>query len=129
MSETDRSPVIPKYPAGLKARGKRLWDDLHRTGDFTGCPETEKVAEEACYLADEIARLRRVIRKAGADTRVTGYNGQPVSMPEVADLQRNQSLLLQMLKALRMPDEDGGDGTRMTRSQVGKVAASARWHG
>lgn len=37
------------------------------------------VIEQACYLADEIDRQRRTIRKAGTDTRVTGSQGQPVS--------------------------------------------------
>ena len=129
MAETDEdSPVvIPKYPRGLKARGKRLWRELHGSGDFSSCPETQMVAEEACYLADEIERLRRLVHVAGEDTRVRGSQGQPVSMPEVADLRNNQSLLLSMLKSIRMPDEPG-EG-RLTRSQVGKIGATARWHG
>jgi hypothetical protein len=126
MPETDDSPAIPKFPRGLKTRGKRLWSELHTSGDFSGCPETQMVAEEACYLADEIERLRRVVRGAGEDTRVRGSQGQPVSMPEVADLRNNQSLLLSMLKSIRMPDD--GEG-RLTRSQVGKIGATARWHG
>jgi hypothetical protein len=128
MAETAEPPPIPKYPRGLKARGKRLWRELHTTGDFTGCPETQMVAEEACYLADEIERLRAIVRSAGEDTRVAGYNGQPTSMPEVDDLRKSQSLFLSMLKSIRMPDADDGDG-KLTRSQVGKIAASARWHG
>ncbi len=123
---TENASVTPKYPPGLRARGKRLWRDLHASADFAGCPETQLVAEEACYLADDIERLRRVVQAAGEDTRVTGYNGQPVSMPEVSDLRSSQQLLLSMLKSLRLPDDDGGDG-KLTRSQVGKVAADARW--
>lgn len=75
MPETDEKPPIPKHPPGLRARGKRFWEELHATGDFRGCPETELVAEEACYLADEVARQRQLIRKAGKDTRIKGYNG------------------------------------------------------
>src|SRR4051812_13748610 len=78
---------------------------------------------EACYLADEIKRLRDIIRKDGADTRVSGYNGQPVSMPEKTDLQRNQQLLLSMLKAIRVDD----DGDKLTRSHLGVMGADARW--
>lgn len=128
MPENDAdSPVIPKHPAGLKARGKRLWTDLHTSGDFSGSPETVAVIEEACYLADEIKRLRDIVRKAKADTRLAGYNGQLVSMPEMADMQKNQGLLLQMLKAIRVTDDDAGG--KLTRSQVGAIAASARWRG
>ena len=125
MFETDDEPEpIPKYPPFLKARGKRLWDDLHVSANFTGCPETQLIAEEACYLTDEIARLRRIVRAAGADTRVVGYNGQPVSAPEVDDLRKNQALLLSMLKSLRMPEDDDG---KLTRSQIGRLGAAARW--
>ncbi|ORV16049.1 hypothetical protein AWB96_08660 [Mycobacteroides chelonae] len=81
------------------------------------------VIEEACYLADEIKRLRTLIGKAGADTRIPGYNGQLVSMPEMSDLQRNQQLLLSMLKSIRV--DDGDD--RMSRSQIGRKGAAARW--
>lgn len=127
MAGTDENEVvIPKYPQGLKARGKRLWRELHETADFTACPETRIAAEEACYLTDEIERLRRIVRAAGTDTRVAGYNGQPASMPEADDLRKNQTILLSMLKSLRLPDDEGGDG-KMTRSQAGKVAAAARY--
>ncbi|ORA59308.1 hypothetical protein [Mycobacteroides franklinii] len=65
---------------------------------------------------------------AGEDTRVKGYNGQSVPMQEVDDLRKSQSLLLSMIKSLRMPEECNGDG-KLTRSQVGRIAADARWHG
>ncbi|OPE55768.1 hypothetical protein BV510_03400 [Mycolicibacterium diernhoferi] len=115
---------MPKYPTGLKARGRRLWRELHEAADFGDSPEARLIAEEACYLADEIERLRRIVRKAGADTRVTGYNGQPVSMPEADDLRKNQGILLSMIKSLRLPDDDD---TRLTRSEIGKRGADARW--
>lgn len=124
MTETER---VPPFPTGLKARGKRLWADMHNSGDFSGCPEMVTVIEEACYLADEIERLRKLIRKAGNDTRVDGYNGQPVSMPEIADLHRNQNTLLAYLKTVRVdPDDVDSDG-KLTRSQIGQMGAAARW--
>jgi hypothetical protein len=103
MPETLEIPDVPKYPRGLKARGKRLWRELHQSADFSSCPETLVVAEEACYLADEVDRLRQLVHAAGPDTRVTGYNGQPVSMPEVDDLRKSQTLLLSMLKSRGYP--------------------------
>lgn len=125
MPETDETPTIPKYPPGLKARGKRLWRELHTTANFADCPETQLIAEEACYLTDEIARQRRIVRAAGAATRVVGYNGQPVSMPEVDDLRKNQALLLSMLKSLRIPEDNDG---KLTPSQIGELGAKARWN-
>ena len=124
MSEIDD---LPKYPPGLRSRGKRLWRELHESADFSGCPETLVIAEEACYLTDEIARLRRIVRKAGNDTRTAGYNGQLVSVPEVDDLRKSQTILLAMLKALQLPDD--GDGEGLTRSQIGRIGARARWSG
>ncbi|BBB42652.1 hypothetical protein [Mycobacteroides abscessus] len=121
MPET--TPQIPKYPPGLRARGKRLWNDVQTSGDFSGAPETMMVIEEACYLADEIGRQRKTIRKAGTDTRIKGYNGQLVSMPEIADRQRNQQLLLSMLKSIRVDDPDG----KLTPSEIGRRGAAARW--
>ncbi|WP_146190912.1 hypothetical protein [Mycobacteroides abscessus] len=121
MPET--TPQIPKYPPGLRARGKRLWNDLHTSLDVSDNPETAMVIEEACYLADEIDRQRRMIRKAGTDTRVSGSQGQPVSMPEIADRQRNQQLLLSMLKSIRVDDPDG----KLTPSEIGRRGAAAKW--
>jgi hypothetical protein len=127
--ETNALPAIPPYPPDLKSRGRgrRLWRELHRSADFQSCPETVLIAEEACYLADEIERQRGIIRDAGDNTRVVGSQKQPVSMPEIADLQRNQGILLGLLKSLRLPGEDGGDG-KLTRSQVGQIASAARWN-
>jgi hypothetical protein len=82
VPETDANAlVIPKYPTGLKARGKRLWRELHGSADFSDLPMTRLrlVAEEECYLVDEIDRQRRLIHGAGDDTRVSGSQGQPVS--------------------------------------------------
>lgn len=120
---------VPPYPGRLKprGRGRRLWRELHESADFDGCPETRLVAEEACYLADEVDRLRSIVHNAGTDTRVNGYNGQPVSMPEVDDLRKAQSLLLSMLKSIRLPEDEHSPDRKMTRSEAGRKAAQARW--
>lgn len=113
----------PDYPTNLRTRGKRLWYELHASADFEDVPETRLLAEEACYLADEINRQRRLIRAAGDETRVAGSQGQPVSMPEIADLQKNQGILLSMTRALRLPDDE----EKMTRSEIGRLGAKIRW--
>lgn len=126
---TDKPP-IPTYPDGLKprGRGRRLWREIHELASSAGLPETRLAVEEACFVADEIDRLRRIVLAAGENTRVTGYNKQPVSMPEVDDLRKAQTLLLSLLKSIRLPDDDGSDGGKMTRSESGRAAADARWH-
>lgn len=114
--------VTQKPPTGLKARGKRLWRELHESADFSEAPETVLVIEEACYLADEVDRLRRIVRAAGTDTRVLGYNKQITSMPEVDDLRKTQALLLSMLKSIRLDDQP------MTAADFGRRGAAARWN-
>lgn len=113
--------TVPKSPSGLGTRGRRLWRQLHESADFADAPETVLVIEEACYLADEVDRLRRIVRAAGSDTRVVGYNGQPASMPEVDDLRKAQSILLAMLRAIRTDDD------QMTASDFGRRGARGRW--
>ncbi|WP_373234414.1 hypothetical protein [Mycobacterium marinum] len=114
-------PTLPRPPTGLRARGKRLWRELHESAEFDHAPETVLVIEEACFLADEVDRLRRIVRAAGADTRVLGYNKQITSMPEVDDLRKTQALLLSMLKSIRLDDE------MMTASDFGRRGAEGRW--
>jgi len=113
--------MTPKPPTGLKARGKRLWRELHESASFEDAPETVLVIEEACFLSDEVDRLRRIVRAAGTDTRVLGYNKQITSMPEVDDLRKTQALLLSMLKSIRLDDQ------LMTSSDFGRRGARARW--
>lgn len=79
-------------------------------------PETAQVRCESS--------LPGLIRKAGADTRVTGYNGQPASLPEAADLQRAQAIYLSYQKPIRVADSD----ERLTRGDIGRIGAAAR-HG
>ena len=50
--------------------------------------------------------------------------GQPVSMPEVAELRQYRALFVTLLKALTLP---GGDEDGLTRSQLGKLGVAGRW--
>ncbi|WP_236724597.1 hypothetical protein [Mycobacterium avium] len=121
---------IPKAPAGLKAKGRQLWRELHRVYSFDDCPEKLVVLENACRTADVVARLQAVVDEA-EDLRVRGSQGQPVAAPEVGELRQYRALLSSLLKALTLPDEKetaGGTG-KLTRSQLGRLGAQARWGG
>ncbi|MEU1526933.1 hypothetical protein ABZ413_32560 [Nocardia rhamnosiphila] len=122
MSETESDP-IPKAPRGLQTRGKQVWTKLHAEYDFSEAPEKLIMVEEACRTADVVARLQALVDSA-ADLRVRGSQGQPVAMPELAELRQYRSLLTSLMKSLMLPDADE-DG--MTRSQLGKLGAQARW--
>lgn len=114
----------PKTPPNLRARGRRLWRQLHESTDFDGVPETVTVVEEACYLADEVDRLRKIVRDMGDDRRIQGYGGagHRVEAPEVDSLRKTQALMLSMLKAVRT------DETTMTTSDFARRGATARWN-
>jgi hypothetical protein len=113
---------IPKTPRGLQAQGRLVWHELHAVYDFEDCPEKRIILEEACRTADVVKRLQDIV-DAADDLRVRGSQGQPVAMPEVAELRQYRALLTSLLRALTLPDDDDG----LTRSQLGKLGAAARW--
>jgi hypothetical protein len=86
------------------------------------CPEKRIILDDACRTADVVKRLQDIV-DAADDLRVRGSQGQPVAMPEVAELRHYRALLTTLLRALTLPDEDDG----LTRSQIGKLGAQARW--
>lgn len=113
---------IPKAPAGLQARGKYIWRRIQATYSFDDCPEKLIILEEACRTADVVARLQAIVDGA-EDLRVRGSQGQPVAMPEVAELRQYRALLTSLLKSLTLPDDED----ILTRSQLGRLGAKARW--
>lgn len=116
------SPTIPKAPVGLQNRGRHIWRALHTVYDFDDCPEKRVLLEEACRTADVVTRLQAIVDTA-ADLRVRGSQGQPVAMPEVGELRQYRALLTTLLKALTLP----GDDDVLTRSELGRLGAQARW--
>jgi hypothetical protein len=117
-------PEIPRAPAGLRAAGRRLWRDLQGAYDFSECPERVILLEQACRTADLVARLQKVVDEAD-DLRTRGSQGQQVAIPEVAELRQHRAQLAALVKSLALPDED--EGQPLTKSQLGRMAANARW--
>jgi hypothetical protein len=115
--------AIPRPPSGLRAHGRRLWHELNESADFSEAPETVLVIEEACHLADEVEKLRKLVRAMGDDRRTQGYGGRghQVEAPEVDALRKTQALLPSMLKAIRLDDQP------MTSSDFGRRGARGRW--
>jgi hypothetical protein len=113
---------------GLKAEGRKLWRQIHRAPTFDDCPERLAILESACRTLDVINRLQAVIDEA-TDLRVKGSQGQPVSLPEIGEVRAQRSLFVSQMKALGLPDEeDAGNGNGLTRSQIGRLGAQARWN-
>lgn len=115
-------PPIPRAPSGLKARGKQLWREIHEVYAFDEAPEKTAILEEACRTADVVKRLQAIVDNAD-EIRVRGSQGQPVSMPELLELRQYRALLVQLLKALGCPDDED----TLSRSELGRLGATARW--
>lgn len=49
----------PKYPAGLEAKGRKLWAEVHALPNRNVGPGEAILLEEACRMADRLDRLAR----------------------------------------------------------------------
>ncbi len=101
--------TVPKAPAGLATRGRRLWREMHATAEFN--PAESVLLEESCRLADRLDRLDAVL--SGRDfLRVEGEDGEYVVRVEgaLAAASRDANVLKQLVAALRIPD--GATGKR-----------------
>jgi hypothetical protein len=91
----------PKPPSGLRASGKRLWNEVLAVYELN--PLELVLLEEACHTTDEIDQMERVLR--GLDSLlVPGYMGMPKPHPLLAELRAHTLLLLSLIKSLRLPD-------------------------
>lgn len=117
---------VPRAPRGLKARGRRLWVELHEQFDFTADPHRHALVEDACREADLIDRLQAVVDTT--DLRVRGSQGQPVAAPEVAELRQHRSLLGQLLTRLDLPEtQEVVEAKAAHISEVRRTAARSRF--
>ena len=118
--------TVPRAPRGLKARGARLWRELHGLFNFDNDPHRSVLIEDACRTADLIDRLQRIVDNAD-NVRVRGSQGQPTAMPELDQLRANRALLASLLKALGLPDsEEMQDIKDKYISDVRRAAAKSK---
>lgn len=116
----------PRAPNGLKRRGKAMWHELHALFDFSADPHRAAIIEDACRTADMIDRLQAAVEGAD-DLRVKGSYGQPVAMPELAELRQYRALLASLLKALALPDtEELAEAKAQHLTGVRRAAATAQ---
>jgi hypothetical protein len=123
------TPKKHKTPRGLKEKGLETWR-LSEVYDFSDCPEKLLLLEEAARTADIIDRLQKIVDET-KDLRVRGSAGQPVGIPELDSLRAYKASYQAALRGLNFPSEDeesgGGDRRPMSRTQVARLAARARW--
>jgi hypothetical protein len=110
-------------PAGLKAAGTQLWTSLTSVYDFSCAPERLLLLEQAARTADVVDRLQRDVDQADS-LREIGSMKQPVAMPEAVELRQHRAQLASLIRAVGCPDDDQ---EALSRSQLGKLGARARW--
>lgn len=105
-------------PVGLGEAGSGLWDDV--TGVFTfDDPRELHALEEACLLADDLARLRDEL--AGASLVVKGSTGQPVESPLLGAIRQAVALQARLLASIAV------ESSTVERSAAGRRLVAQRW--
>lgn len=117
-----------RRPAGLRARGRRLWDFVTGIADLD---EHERaLLVEAARVLDDVERLEREL--SGEPSTVLGASGQLVVHPLRADLRAQRTLLARLLSQLDVPSEPDGSGSEwdgLSASARARRAARRRWDG
>jgi hypothetical protein len=99
--------TIPRAPAGLEDRGKKLWRSIHQQHPGISDPERE-VALEACRVADRLERLDAICRVS--EPVIETDKGGLITHPAFAEARQQQNLLKQLVASLRIPE--GATGKR-----------------
>lgn len=106
-------------PRGLKAPGKKLWQEI--TEGFELSAAEFRLLEHACRELDLIDRIDREL--ANGSMFVQGYNGQPVSNPLLTEVRQHRSTYASLMNKLELPSDDN----RSSRSASARQLANARW--
>jgi len=115
-----------RAPAGLKARGRRLWRAV--TEEFELSLSERELLTEACRCLDRCEALETTTR--GASLTVAGSRGQIVAHPLAAELRSERLLMAKLLSQLGLPDSDEAGSSKwdgLTASQRARIASRARW--
>lgn len=120
--------TIPRAPAGLEARGRKLWKSIHDQHPNISEPERE-VALEACRVADRLERLDAICRVS--EPVIETDKGGLITHPAFAEARQQQNLLKQMVAALRLPEPASGKrpqtrparGVQAPKGAGGKVSS------
>lgn len=101
--------AVPRTPAGLGARGRRLWRDLREHAEFD--PAQVVLAEEACRITDRLDQLDKLLRGDSGFACLEVGDGGTVTLvvnSALAEARQQANVLKQIAAALRLPDEATG---------------------
>lgn len=110
-----------KAPAGLKAKGKRLWSEV--TGAYQLRSDELDVLEDVCREADLIDKIEQEL--ASADLMTTGSMGQMVVNPLIAEARQHRATKMSLWKRLALPDPAASEVPAASNQQ--RAAAQSRW--
>ncbi|BBY33356.1 hypothetical protein BST33_10045 [Mycolicibacter minnesotensis] len=94
---------VHRAPAGLRARGKRLWSSV--TADFELDEHELALLEDAARTADLIAQLQERIDRDGVMTEAYGGRAHPC----LGEVRQQRLALARLLVALRVPSGEESD--------------------
>lgn len=95
----------PRAPAGLAARGRRLWREMHAEGASFNPAETA-LLEESCRIADRLDQLDAALSGRDLSAELDDDGGQVLRA--LAEARQQANVLKQLVAALRVPDEATG---------------------
>ncbi len=117
---------LPRPPRGLKARGRKLWDDV--VTDHELRPDELAVLLGAARTADELDRLEAEL--ATAEVVVAGSTGQERPNGLFREAREHRKTLAGLLKQLGLveSDQDGGTVVPLHISAARRAAVNTRWN-
>lgn len=122
---TDRKP--PRAPAGLAARGRKLWSETVTSFDLRSDEQAQLL--ELCRTMDTLERLESAVQ--GAALLVEGSAGQMRANPLLGEIRGHRQVAVQLSRSLGLSDvaEEGDDGQPLPtpRQARARRAAAARW--
>ena len=113
----------PAPPKGLRPGGRKLWTDI--VGKWELRPDELRVLREAAREVDLIDALEAALAKDRI--MIPGSMGQMVVNPLITELRQHRATLAALLRQLKLPDADGGESEKESRSTAARAAANARW--
>lgn len=115
-------------PKPLGPAGRAIVAQLESEYDFSTAPQNQALLEQIGKVADMIQRLSDVVGSSES-LRCPETTGRgAVAIPELVELRYHRTQYAALLKALALPvDEEETDSGVMSRSEVGRVGARARW--
>lgn len=115
---------MSKAPSEMGTAGRELWASI--ADEYVLRPDEKRILIDACRQADLIAELED--ERQGVPTTTTGSMGQDVINPYISELRAHRTVLMNLLKAIKLPEDPARVASKNTRtSEQARKAARARW--